>query len=464
MQQRKHALGLLLSRLEDGVLPWGSLTIVAKELGVARSTISRLWGQVRGACEQSLIITPEMASWNNSCANALKYSHAEFQQGLKEIPRRRRKTYHSTAKAMGVSLNTVQQMLLQKDVCRVHTSSLKPTLTEENKMSRMELALSFIDKNNNTSKFEDMEDLLHIDKKWFYLTKDGQHFIIAADEEEPYRHVQHKSFLTKIMFLCAVARPRYNTNKNTWFDRKIGIWPIGKWEPAKWSSKKRAKGTPVWKNQCITRDVYCEYLIQKFLPVVKERWPRNNGRIRLQQDGAKSHILEDDVEFKEAVQQIGLNLTMFTQAPNLPDTNILDLGFFRAIQSFNDDCPDNEEELIKSVEKAYGEYPMRKLNYVWLTLQSCLNKIIEHDGWNDYKIPHMGKESLEKRGLLPEVLHVTPAANAWLNPTMDDDSDQDSDDSGDDMLFPMTTATATVEMDGEGEENAPTHEITTTGV
>ena len=58
-----------------------------------------------------------------------------------------------------------------------------------------------------------MEDLIHIDEKWFYLTKDGQCFIIAADEEEPYRHVQHKSFLTKIMFLCAVARPRYDTRK-----------------------------------------------------------------------------------------------------------------------------------------------------------------------------------------------------------------------------------------------------------
>ena len=45
--------------------------------------------------------------------------------------------------------------------------------------------------------------------------------IIAAEEEEPYRHVQHKSFLTKIMFLCVVARPRYNTRKNTWFDGKI---------------------------------------------------------------------------------------------------------------------------------------------------------------------------------------------------------------------------------------------------
>ena len=224
-------------------------------------------------------------------------------------------------------------------------------------------------------------------------------------------------------------------NKNAWFDRKIGIWPIGKCEPANRSLKKCAKGMPVWKNQCITWDVYREYLIQKFLPAVKERWPTHNGRIRLQQDGAKSHILENDVEFKEAVDKIGLNLTVFTQSLNLPDTNILDLGFFRAIQSFNDDCPANEEELIKLVEKAYGEYPMYKLNYVWLTVPSCLNMIIENDGGNDHKILHMRKESMESRELLPGVLDITPAASAWLNPTMDDDSSQHSDDLDDEHMF-----------------------------
>ena len=132
LQLWKRAFGLFLS-LEDGVLLWGSFTIVADQIGVAHSTISRLWRQARWAHEQSLIITPEIASRNNSRANALKYSHGEFRQGLKEIPWHRRKTYRSTTKAMGVSLNTMQRMLLQKDVCRVHMSSLKPTLTEENK-------------------------------------------------------------------------------------------------------------------------------------------------------------------------------------------------------------------------------------------------------------------------------------------------------------------------------------------
>ena len=76
--QQKRALGLLLSQLKDGVLPWGSLTIVADEIGVTRSFISRLWWQAYGARKQSLIITPEIASQNNYRVNCLKYSHAEF--------------------------------------------------------------------------------------------------------------------------------------------------------------------------------------------------------------------------------------------------------------------------------------------------------------------------------------------------------------------------------------------------
>ena len=76
----------------------------------------------------------------------------------------------------------------------------------------------------------------------------------------------------------------------------------------------------------------------------------------------------------------------------------------------------------------------------------------------------MGKESLGRRGLLPRVLDVTPTADAWLNPMMEDDSDQDSDNLDDDAHVPMTTATPMVEMDGEGGENTATDEIMNTGV
>ena len=47
---------------------------------------------------------------------------------------------------------------------------------------------------------------------------------------------------------------------------------------------------------------------------------------------------------------------------------------------------------------------------------------------------------------------------------MDDDSTLDADDLDDEENIPMNTATPTVEMDGEGGENAPTDGIMTTSV
>ena len=67
------------------------------------------------------------------------------------------------------------------------------------------------------------------------------------------------------MFLSAVARPRFNTSANSWWDGKLGIWPIGGWEPAQRVSKNRPRGTLVWKNKPVTKGVYRELLISKLL-------------------------------------------------------------------------------------------------------------------------------------------------------------------------------------------------------
>ena len=49
--------------------------------------------------------------------------------------------------------------------------------------------------------------------------------------------MKNKSHITKVMFLCAVARPHFNPCANSWWDGKLRIWPIGDWEPAKRASK-----------------------------------------------------------------------------------------------------------------------------------------------------------------------------------------------------------------------------------
>lgn len=59
------------------------------------------------------------------------------------------------------------------------------------------------------------------------------------------------------------------------------------------------------------------------------------------------------------------------QPPSSPDLNVLDLGFFSAIQALQHQvCPKNVEELISAVKKYFEEYPTRKINHIFLTLHA----------------------------------------------------------------------------------------------
>jgi len=55
--------------------------------------------------------------------------------------------------------------------------------------------------------------------------------------------------------------------------------------------------------------------------------------IYIQQDNAKTHIPVDDLEFVAAAQAEGWDIRLTCRPPNSPDLNILDLGFFAALQS-----------------------------------------------------------------------------------------------------------------------------------
>ncbi|KAL7578224.1 hypothetical protein ACA910_012647 [Epithemia clementina (nom. ined.)] len=310
-----------------------------------------------------------------------------------------------------------------------HTSSVKPTLTEENKVARIMYCLE-IRHPIDINRYQDMMNIIHVDEKWFFLTRVKEQFYLADDEDLPTRSVKHKSHITKVQFLCAVARPRFDNTTISWFDGKLGIWPIGDWVPAAMSSANRPRGTLVWKNKNVNHEVYRYLLIKKLIPAILEKWPaaQRTNTIRIQQDGAKSHIKENDEEFKIALSESGLNACLFTQPANSPDLNLCDLGFFRAIQSANDEAMTCENDLIQAVQRAYQEYPKELLNKTWLTLQSVMNSILEAHGNNNYTIIHMNKNGLEKKDLLPTVLNVTEHAQVFtedFSPTDDDDDDDD---------------------------------------
>jgi hypothetical protein len=112
----------------------------------------------------------------------------------------------------------------------------------------------------------------------------------------------------------------------------------------------------------------------------------------------------------QAIEDIGLTdkISIYTQPPNSPDLNILDLGLFNALQSeYYDQAPKNEVELITMVEEVYASYDYRKINRLFVTLQTVFNGIIEANGGNDSKLLHMNKDRLEREGTLPVAVTLT---------------------------------------------------------
>ena len=417
-QDRGRAMAILLTFNLNGTLPRGVLSGVAEMFGVHRSTISRLWERAQKSRVENVINSPEISSNARARGRLPICSSPDVREAVKNVPLMKRRTQEQLSTVLGVSRSTVQR-LVKKGTLRCHTNTLKPFLTETNMMARYLMAQSFVNP-LKPGEYQDMMDMIHVDEKWFFVTKDAQRFILADDEEDPQRTCKHKSHITKVMFFCAVARPRFIPAMNQWWDGKLGIWPIGEWVPAKRSSVNREKGTLVWKNITVNREVYRDLLVEKLMPAILEKWPqadRSKRTIRIQQDGAKSHIKDGDmyfVEFLRSMKELGVRAEFFTQAPNSPDTNICDLGFFRAIQSCNLIVGSSEAQLLESVQNAFDSYPRDRLNHTWLTLQSCFNEIIKAGGGNDYKIPHMNKQGLERRGELP---HVLPVADNLCSPT-----------------------------------------------
>ena len=125
-----------------------------------------------------------------------------------------------------------------------------------------------------------MHDRIHLDEKWFFLTREKEWYLLLSDEKNPKHCVKHKSHITKLMFLCTVVRLHFNPSANSWWERKLGIWPIADWEPAKQKSKNRPKGTLVWKNKTVTKEVYRELLISKLILAILENWPRRDRMSR----------------------------------------------------------------------------------------------------------------------------------------------------------------------------------------
>ena len=88
-----------------------------------------------------------------------------------------------TEKTCSIDGTTVHCWIVDSTIC-VHCNSLKPILTKENKIARVEMAIYFRDCVDPT-KYQDRCDWIHVDEKCFFLTWEKERYLLLLDEKNP---------------------------------------------------------------------------------------------------------------------------------------------------------------------------------------------------------------------------------------------------------------------------------------
>lgn len=307
--QRKQVISDLLEgaeiTAEGACLARGAVTRVAKKFAVSRPCISKIWKRAVDNWND-----PEVQAYVSSplkkghCGRKRKNQDAEaLGQAVMAIPRNKRRTIRDLARELGIPKSTVHRIIQRGDVIFPHTNAIKPTLTPGNKVDRVMYCIENMEKDGDGEwRFRGQFDRVHIDEKWFFITEQTQRLYLALGEDEPERTCSHKSHIIKVMFLAAVAHPRFDEHGNCTFDGKVGLWPFVERVRAQRSSHNRPRGTLETKSVNVTKDVYRQYVLDKVLPAIKAKWPvqRLTYPIGLQHNNAKSHFQEDDEEWLEA--------------------------------------------------------------------------------------------------------------------------------------------------------------------
>ena len=172
----------LCAMAKDGAIPKGSYAIVGAHHGVAGRQVGRAFLEMSERIKTYMEAggnqldgpLPDYLFDNNrkNCKGLLKYDREALSVAIKATDIKERKTYRKMASTMGVSKTTLHRLCAKEEFLRRWTASLKPTLTEANKVQRVLYALDLIQPRptmvtRQPQLFNDASQYVHIDEKWF---------------------------------------------------------------------------------------------------------------------------------------------------------------------------------------------------------------------------------------------------------------------------------------------------------
>jgi len=221
--ERQQIYEALLLRSDHGRLRRKVTTNVAQLFQVSRYKVQRIWQRAKKCRAQGIPVDVRSRKPKRCGRKKLQIDLSK----VLSVPLHKRSTIRSLAKEIGVRKSTMHNMF-KEGLLRRHSSTLKPLLTEQNKRGRLQWCLAMLDQRTlpHEPKFSAMQNIIHMDEKWFNTTSKYAKYYMLPGEDNPHRIVQNKNRIGKVMVLSTLGRPLYDGAGNCIFDGKIGLWPF----------------------------------------------------------------------------------------------------------------------------------------------------------------------------------------------------------------------------------------------
>ncbi|ETN04520.1 hypothetical protein PPTG_14394 [Phytophthora nicotianae INRA-310] len=295
--ERAEVIAFLLKVSIELEPPIGAIAACSTKYECSDDQIARLWRRALQDIKSGNAINYDSDRKGKSGRKTRlteEFRH-DLSHAIELTPFEERTDIRTLASSLGIAKSSLHDYFLA-GAFRRHTTRLKPLLSDQHRADRLKFAYGFVHRGpRNTRVFDSFMNYVHLDEKWFYLKKENQRFYLGTHEEPPHLTVKNKNYIVKVMFLVAVARPRWDSKRHRIWDGKIDLWPFVVYEPAERSSKNRPAGTLELKTYNVDKDVYRQALCRMVIPSVKAVWP-SGKRVFLQHDNAKPHVAADDPE------------------------------------------------------------------------------------------------------------------------------------------------------------------------
>ena len=296
-EQRLYIIQFLAKHQDGkGRFNTGAVEGARKFYGTSASTIFNIWKKYRDSCDEHGIGGNYQRNYSK-CGRKFK-DQGNLLDRIKDIPDDNRRTIRTAGFSIGIPKTTLHR-LMKNQVLVKENCHAKPALNRLNKMRRISYVLEHID---GLGMFVDSYSDVHIDEKWFDMFKVKRGVIKHPGEKKSIKKCQSKSFVQKIMFLCAVARPRFDTASKSWFNGLIGCWAFTEVKEAERTSYRRPKGTLETVGiKSVTNVEHERMLVDNVIPAIKAKFPtsRKNRPIYIQMDNVKPHTIRVDKLIEE---------------------------------------------------------------------------------------------------------------------------------------------------------------------